>query len=329
MVVAVKRWTRRRWTGAALVILAVAAVAAATLAVNAPVVAAWWYAQRFDLDADRLPATDPFVEGDRVLVVSPHPDDEALCCGGAIQLAHEAGAEVWIVHVTSGDGFELDALVVEATLRPRGAALIALGHTRMREALAAAAILGVAEERVVFLGFPDRGLRDVYRLHEDTPYRSPFTLRSQVVYEAAVEPGTPFTGGHLIRLMREVFEHVQPTVVLAPTPLDGHPDHRTVGEIVLRVLGERGELSVGRWWIVHGDAQWPLPKGVHMRSPLFPPLRARHLPWTRLDLEHRHVEVKLAAIRAHESQVTLLRRYLESFAKRNELFSPLPLAPPR
>lgn len=66
-----------------------------------------------------------------------------------------------------------------------------------------------------------------------------------------------------------------------------------------------------------------------MRSPLFPPLRARHLPWTRLDLEHRHVAVKLASIRAHESQVRSLRRYLESFAQRNESSSPLPLVPPR
>lgn len=321
-------WTRRRVRAGLLVLVALAAVLT-TLAVNAPVLAAWWYAERFGLDAARLPDMEPFTAGDRVLVVSPHPDDEALCCGGAVQLAHEAGADVWILHVTAGDGFELDALVVEATLRPRGAALIALGHTRIREALAAAAVLGVPAERVVFLGFPDRGLHDVYRRHWDTPYRSPFTLRSQVPYQAALEPGAPFTGEAMLRLLREVFERVEPTLVLAPTPLDGHPDHRVVGEAVLRILGERDALHTGRWWIVHGDAQWPLPKGVHMRLPLFPPLRARHLPWERLDLERRHVEVKLAAIREHETQVRLLRRYLESFAKRNELFSPLPLAPPR
>ena len=293
--------------------------------VNAPLVGAWWYASRHGLTAERLDPALAFEPDDRVLVISPHPDDEALCCGGMIQAAVAVGAEVWILHLTSGDGFELDAVAVERTLRPRGAPLLNLGQIRMEEARVAAEILGVAAERVWFLGFPDRGLRPIYRSYWSTSYRSPFTGRSAVPYAAARSPGLPFTGQNLVAEVRSVFDEIDPTVVLAPTPRDVHPDHQAAGEIVLQLLLERGQLDLGRWWIVHGDPQWPLPKGVHLGAPLFPPVRAKDLPWQRFELERGQVETKLAAIRAHASQVLWLRRYLEAFARRNELVSPDPL----
>src|ERR1700693_2615725 len=79
----------------------------------------------------------------RGLVIAPHPDDESLCCAGLIRQALNAGASVGIVWVTAGDGFELDALVVERTLSPGSAAMQRLGKQRLREAHPAAAALGV------------------------------------------------------------------------------------------------------------------------------------------------------------------------------------------
>src|ERR1700689_1556600 len=57
-----------------------------------------------------------FTRADVLVVVAPHPDDETLCCAGAIVRARAAGARVAIVWITSGDGFELDAHVVEHRL---------------------------------------------------------------------------------------------------------------------------------------------------------------------------------------------------------------------
>jgi LmbE family N-acetylglucosaminyl deacetylase len=79
-----------------------------------------------------------------VLVVSPHPDDESIGCGGAIATHVEAGDQVSVLWLTSGEA---------------GAGQVDHGAARaIREAesLAAAAVLGIAHHR--FLALPDGGL---------------------------------------------------------------------------------------------------------------------------------------------------------------------------
>ncbi len=42
--------------------------------------------------------------GARIIVVSPHPDDEVLACGGAVAMLARAGHEIVVVGVTDGEG---------------------------------------------------------------------------------------------------------------------------------------------------------------------------------------------------------------------------------
>jgi LmbE family N-acetylglucosaminyl deacetylase len=49
------------------------------------------------------------------------------------------------------------------------------------------------------------------------------------------------------------------------------------------------------------------------------------MPWARIDLTPAQVERKAEAIRAHVSQVSVMRRFLLSFARRNELMSSTPI----
>src|SRR5215467_9782802 len=65
------------------------------------------------VDSSPLPTIDASTS---LLVVSPHPDDETLCCAGVIQRVLRAGGRVSIIWVTSGDGSELDLLFVEKSL---------------------------------------------------------------------------------------------------------------------------------------------------------------------------------------------------------------------
>ena len=79
-----------------------------------------------------------------VLVVSPHPDDESIGCGGAIAAHVDSGDQVTVLWLTSGEA----GAGTDDTDRATG--------LREGEALAAAAVLGISGQ--VFLGLPDGAL---------------------------------------------------------------------------------------------------------------------------------------------------------------------------
>jgi N-acetylglucosamine malate deacetylase 1 len=82
-----------------------------------------------------------------VLVIAPHPDDEAIGCGGTIRLHIERGDRVVVVFLTSGELGGLKHLHHEEAWA-----------IREREAEAAAEVLGVAT--LAFLRCPDYRLGD-------------------------------------------------------------------------------------------------------------------------------------------------------------------------
>ena len=75
-------------------------------------------------------------KGQKVLVFSPHPDDETIACGGYIAQSVQRGAEVKIVLVTDGNKHSLQNL-------------------RYSEFKTAAGILGVPIDNLIFLNYPD------------------------------------------------------------------------------------------------------------------------------------------------------------------------------
>jgi LmbE family N-acetylglucosaminyl deacetylase len=257
---------------------------------------------------------------DRILVVAPHPDDETLCCAGLLQRARTAGAATAIVWITAGDGFELDAIVVERTLWPRAADLRQLGAQRLAEAGAAAAELGVPRSRRYFLGYPDRGVAALMSDYYQRTYRSRYTGLSAVAYPQALSPFASYTGSNLERDLARVIEQFQPTLVLAAAPQDRHPDHSASGALVRRLLERRGQLDRLRYWIVHA-AHWPDPRGYRPQLPLSPPPEASGLPWQSLALSDSERSHKLSALRAHRSQMKVMQPFMQSFVRANELFA--------
>jgi LmbE family N-acetylglucosaminyl deacetylase len=258
---------------------------------------------------------------DRVLVVAPHPDDETLCCGGYVQRALASGAQVYIVWITGGEAFELDALVVQHHLRERGKGLERLGSRRLGEARAAALRLGVPADHLFMLGYPDRGIRRLLLDHVATPYRSAYTGASAVPYPEALSPGAAYEGRNLEHDLGRVLDIVRPTRVLAATPLDLHPDHAVSGELVTRLVAARGELPALRYWIVHAGRSWPRPRAYRPELALLPPAHAALLQWQRFELTSAERQVKLEALRAHRSQMEVMAGFLTGFVRANELFS--------
>jgi LmbE family N-acetylglucosaminyl deacetylase len=266
-----------------------------------------------------------FSGADVLLVVAPHPDDETLCCAGAIQRARAAGARVAIVWITSGDGFELDAHVVEHRLFTGTQGLLELAGLRMQEAVRAAELLDVAPAQRFFLGYPDGGITYLLGDNHDLPYRSPHTGVAAVPYARAFLPGAAYTGASLEQSLRAVIDRVQPTWVLAPTPLDEHEDHRATGALVIRTMEGLGHLDRVRYWIVHGGIGWPWPRGLHPEEALVPPARARALPWEDFPLVPPERDQKASAIRVYDTQMRLTSSFMLSFVKRNEIYSAAPL----
>ena len=85
--------------------------------------------------------------------------------------------------------------------------------------------LGVPPEGQFFLGYPDQGLETLLGTHRASAYTSAYTGVASVPYAQAAFPGHPYTGESLERDFAAVIERVRPTLILAPSLLDAHPDH--------------------------------------------------------------------------------------------------------
>lgn len=263
-----------------------------------------------------------------LLVVAPHPDDETLCCAGLIRRVLAAGGHASIVWLTSGDASELDLLLIERSLRVHPEKMRDLAGKRMREARAAAAILGVPPGHQFFLGYPDGGLLTLVTDHFTIPYYSRFNGAVSVPYAGTLGAGHPYTGQSLERDFARVLDRVHPTLVLAPSPLDAHSDHRAAGIMTLQVLSRRHELTAARFWIVHGGRDWPSPRGLHANRALAVPPRGRTLGLVPFPLDPQEEADKLQAVRQYRTQMRVMSFFLLSFVRTNELYSSLPVPPP-
>jgi LmbE family N-acetylglucosaminyl deacetylase len=95
----------------------------------------------------RYVTLDCLVPGNsRLVVVSPHPDDEVLMCGALIALQAQSGQPILVVAVTDGDASHgTDDVTARAEL----------GRLRREESAAGLAHLGAGDCHILRLGIPD------------------------------------------------------------------------------------------------------------------------------------------------------------------------------
>ena len=311
----------RKWKRLTAVVLIVALLAA--------FVNGWYWLptgsltlRRVRAAAAALPEMKPL--SGRVLFVSPHPDDETLAAGGLLQDVMERGGQVYVVFLTSGDGFEWDARATTREFRINHADMLRLGLRRMNEARAATKALGIPADHVSFLGFPDQGLTPIYLQNYLVPYTSGHTGVNRVPYAGTFAPGKPYTGQELDRQLAAVYDQVRPDIVLAPSAQDGHPDHRTAAYLAARLASQRGETLY--YYLVHGGLEWPLPKGLHQGLPLAPPRpTSQGLQWQRYPVTAAQRIRQMEAIKAYKSQLMVIPRFMWAFVRQNELLLPAPV----
>src|SRR5262249_25666464 len=87
---------------------------------------------------------EPFLtKNTRLMVVSPHPDDETLAAGGLIQRVLKLGGSVKVAFMTSGDGFPEGVEKENRISRPNAQDYRNYGKLRKREARQALRVLGI------------------------------------------------------------------------------------------------------------------------------------------------------------------------------------------
>ncbi len=274
--------------------------------------------------APQPPAPELAVSAGPALVVAPHNDDEVLAAAGALQRHLSLGHHVYVALLTNGDGqyrrpFSNRRLAIQ------------LGHRRQEETLHALSHLGVDEEEVTFLGYPDRGLSAMWSVNwaADRPYRSARTGAQSSPYKNSRTPGAPYCGVALAADLEDVLRWASPATVYFPHPNDLHYDHwatHSFVRLVLEGLQRRGALTPELWSYVVHRGRWPLPRGKYLSAPLPPPpaLGGLDTIWRALPLSSEERERKFHAIMRHRSQLRYMRRYLASFARSNELFGQVP-----
>ena len=269
----------------------------------------------------------------RVLVVAPHPDDETLGAAGLIQVALEGGAEVKVVFVTNGDGQALAPLVIERRVKPQAGDYIALGEHRQKEAISALQKLGLGTTDIYFLGYPDRYIQRLWisDWQNDCPIQTAFTRASYSPYPSAYKLEADYCGMSLYMDLYQILTDYQPDVIVLPHPNDDHPDHRATADFSRLALAfirannpDYRPLTLG--YLVH-YSYYPQPRGERVSASLVPPtpLAGTRNPWLRLDLGEEQAMRKSQAVRQYASQLRLMRNFLLSFARANEIYDELSL----
>lgn len=185
-----------------------------------------------------FPATSlhALLGGANPVVLAPHPDDETIGCGALIAASAARGLRPRIVFMTDGAGSHPGS---HAFAAPR------LAELREREAVCAAAILGVDFNDLYFLRLPDTAAP-----HDGPAFDTTVALLAGIVGQAS------------------------PAVIFAPWAADPHRDHLATHRMARAVASLTGQrhLSYPIWgWTVaedhpieqHPISGWHLPVAPH------------------------------------------------------------------
>ena len=269
---------------------------------------------------------EPIKKGDRILILAPHPDDEAIGCAGIIQQAVKLGAKIRVVYLTNGDHNQISFIVYEKRLTFRKGEFIHMGEVRRLEAIKAMQLLGVSEKNLVFLGYPDFGTFTIFSQYwqDEKPFRSLLTRISSVPYKQNLSYGAPYKGESILNDLKKVLLDYKPSKIFVSHPADANVDHKTLYlflEIALSDLSKNLPPPKIYPYLIH-CVGWPLPRHYHPELSLIPPKQFldSQINWAKFELTPEQLDKKYQAILCYKSQTESSAFYLLSFARKNELF---------
>ncbi len=258
----------------------------------------------------------------KLLVVAPHPDDEALGAAELMKKSLEKGAEVRVVVVTNGDGYTEAVDIDERKVFPKPKDYIDFAYERQAETLAAMEYIGLKEDMIYFLGYPDGGLSHLLKENFNKPYTSKYTKRDFSPYPNSYRREAPYTGESLLEDLSSVIAAYKPDYIVYPQAADYHPDHRAVSSFVSEALEKSGYKPKEYLYLIH-QGDWPVPRMLDKKRYLVPPdkLEDSGLSWSTLDMTKEETDEKEKIIRIYKSQFPVLENLMLAFARKNELFA--------
>lgn len=129
------------------------------------------------------------------LIVAPHADDESLGCGGVISLLRKYHQPVYILLLSDGTMSHPNSIKFPSEK---------LRDLRENELIAAAKILGVPEENVIFCRYPDRSVPSYGEARFDSAVKS----------------------------ISSLLEMLKPQSIFVPWRRDPHPDHKSAYQLI-------------------------------------------------------------------------------------------------
>jgi N-acetyl-1-D-myo-inositol-2-amino-2-deoxy-alpha-D-glucopyranoside deacetylase len=236
-------------------------------------------------------------EGIRILLVHAHPDDETINNGATMALYADRGAQVTLVTCTRGEEGEV---LVPGLSHLASTEQDLLGAHRETELALAMKALGVSDFR--FLGAPAKKFRDSGMMGTEPNNRPDVFWQTDVDTAAAI--------------LVEVIEEVKPHILITYDEFGGygHPDHIQAHRVAMRA----SELST---WQIQKIYWNTIPKSViaqgmekmkEIGSDFFGAENVEDIPFAKDDAfvttlinGADYVELKMAAMKAHETQISL------------------------
>ena len=236
-------------------------------------------------------------EGIRILLVHAHPDDETINNGATMALYADRGAQVTLVTCTRGEEGEI---LVPGLSHLASTEQDLLGLHRETELAAAMKALGITDYR--FLGSPTTKFRDSGMMGTDP------NNRPDVFWQADLDAAAT--------ILVDVIEEVKPHILITYDEIGGygHPDHIQAHRVAMRA----SELST---WQIQKIYWNTIPKSViaqgmekmkEIGSDFFGAESIDDVPFakddefvTTLINGSDYVESKMAAMKAHETQIAL------------------------
>jgi LmbE family N-acetylglucosaminyl deacetylase len=125
------------------------------------------------------------MRGKRILILSPHPDDDTFCCGGIMALFAKNGNDVRVALYTNDDKGSFDLEMDSQRL----------ARIRKAEEEAAVEALGIPKKNVIWMGYHDGELE--YVPQRELVERTAFLIRQfRPDVLLAVEPGEWYERWH-------------------------------------------------------------------------------------------------------------------------------------